>query len=122
MLILSGMSVGLMARVVGMLTPVPARIAGPLLGGMRSDSVVHDEAASRDFPQIEPVDYETSVRQALQRLSPGTLETGWEKGASSFRTNRKVFLSKGNKSSWMPFLKQLTAPLPAWEAGMAGST
>jgi uncharacterized protein YbjT (DUF2867 family) len=97
MLILSGMSVGLMARVVGMLTPVPARIAGPLLGGMRSDSVVHDEAASRDFPQIEPVDYETSVRQALQRLSPGTLETGWEKGASSFRTKQEGFFIEGQQ-------------------------
>ncbi len=96
-LILPGMSVDLMARVAGLLTPVPARIAGPLLGGMRSDSVVHDGAASRDFPHIEPVDYETSVRMALERLSPGSLETGWEKGASSFRIKQEGFFIEGQQ-------------------------
>lgn len=97
MFILPGMSVDLMARVAGMLTPVPARIAGPLLGGMRSDSVVHNGAASRDFPQIEPVDYETSVRQALEHLSPGSLEMGWEKGAASFRTKQEGFFIEGRQ-------------------------
>ena len=91
MIALPGFPVGLMARAAGRLTPVPASIAGALLGGMRSDSVVQTDAASRAFPQIHPVDYATSVRLALERLSPATLETGWENGASSFRIKREGF-------------------------------
>jgi len=30
-----------------------------------------------------------------------------KKGASSFRTKQEGFFIEGNKSSWMPFLKQL---------------
>jgi uncharacterized protein YbjT (DUF2867 family) len=96
-LALPGMPVNLMARVAGRVTPVPARIAGPLLGGMRSDSVVHDDAAGRDFPHIRPLDYETSVRQALERLSPTCLETGWENGAASFRIKQEGFFIEGQR-------------------------
>ena len=96
-IVLPGMSLNLLARVAGRVTPVPARIAGPLLGGMRSDSVVHSDAASRDFPHIQPLDYETSVRQALERLDPTCLETGWENGASSFRIKQEGFFIEGQQ-------------------------
>ena len=92
-----GMSVNLMARVAGMVTPVPARIASPLLGGMRTDSVVHDHAASRDFPGIQPSDYATSIRQALERLDPTCLETGWEDGTASFRIKQEGFFIEGHR-------------------------
>jgi hypothetical protein len=97
MVALAGMPVDLMALVAGMVTPVPARIAGPLLGGMRTDSLVHDNAANRDFPQVQPLDYETSVRQALERLAPGFLETAWKNGASSFRIKQEGFFIEGQQ-------------------------
>jgi uncharacterized protein YbjT (DUF2867 family) len=96
-IVFPGMSVNLLAHLAGRVTPVPARIAGPLLGGMRSDSVVHDDAASRDFPHIQPLDYETSVRQALERLEPACLETGLENGASSFRIKQEGFFIEGQR-------------------------
>jgi uncharacterized protein YbjT (DUF2867 family) len=95
MITIPGLPVGLMSRVIGKLTPVPARIAGPLLGGMRSDSVVRDKSANQDFPLIRPTGYETSVALALGRLSPDCLESGWEKDASSFRIKQEGFFIEG---------------------------
>ena len=92
-----GMSVNLIALLAGILSPVPARIARPLLGGMRSDSVVRDHAANLDFPLIHPMNYETAVLQALSRLSPGCLESAWEKGASSFRIKKEGFFIVGQQ-------------------------
>ena len=96
-IVIPGLPVDLMARFVGLLTPIPTRIAGPLLEGMCSDSVVQDESAKRDFPQIHSIDYETSVSIALERLSPGYLETGWENGASSFRIKQAGFFIEGQR-------------------------
>ena len=64
---------------------------------MRTDSVVHDDSASRDFPQIQPMDYETSVSLALECLSPDCLESGWENGASSFRIKQEGFFIEGQQ-------------------------
>jgi uncharacterized protein YbjT (DUF2867 family) len=96
-LIVPGLPVNFMARVVGWVTPVPARVAGPLLGGMRTDSFVHDDAASRDFPGIHLVGYESAVRQALERLDPTCLETGWENGSASFKSKQEGFFIEGQR-------------------------
>ena len=97
-IILPGMPVNLMAYLAGKFTPIPARIAGPLLGGLRSESVVRDETAKRDFPRIHPMNYETSVSIALDRLSPGCLEPIWENGDSSFRIRREGFFIEGQQA------------------------
>ena len=62
--------VGLMALAVDRLTPVPVRIAAPLIDGMRADSVVRDEAARRVFPAIRPLAYPQAVARALAQLAP----------------------------------------------------
>ena len=92
---LPGISMDFMSRLAGILTPVPAEIAGPLLGGMRSDSVVRDNLAQQDFPQIQSLDYETSVSMALECMSPGNLESVWENRVSGFRIKREGFFIEG---------------------------
>jgi Protein of unknown function (DUF2867) len=92
-----GITVNLMARWAGILTPVPARIAGPLLGGMRSDSVVQDQAASRDFPQIQALDYEASVALALESLSPSCFDSVWENEPSSFKIKQEGLFIEGQR-------------------------
>jgi uncharacterized protein YbjT (DUF2867 family) len=94
---LPGMPVSLMATIAGLLTPVPARIARPLLGGMRSDSVVRTHPADRDFPRIHPISYETAVSLALDRLSPDRLESAWGNGDSSFRIKQEGFFIEGQR-------------------------
>jgi uncharacterized protein YbjT (DUF2867 family) len=86
-----------MAAVAGILTPVSARIAGPLLGGMRSDSVVCTDAARRDFPDILPMSYAESVAQALKQLCPESLDIPMENGAASFRIVQAGFFVEGRQ-------------------------
>ncbi len=94
---LPGMPVNMMATLAGILTPVPARIAGPLLGGMRSDSVVRSDSSKRDFPGINPIRYEDAVSLALDRLSPDFLESAWENNVSSFKIRQQGFFIEGQQ-------------------------
>jgi uncharacterized protein YbjT (DUF2867 family) len=74
--------VRLMAYWVGKLTPVPATIAAPLIDGMRSDSVVADDAARQVFQNIQPLGYQAAVSRALSLLSPAQIDPVWSSSAS----------------------------------------
>ena len=97
LVVLPGLPVRLMAVMAEALTPVPARIAGPLLEAMRGDSVVCIDSAKRDFPRVEPTGYENSVALALERLSPDCLESPWENGCTSFRIKQAGFFIEGRQ-------------------------
>jgi uncharacterized protein YbjT (DUF2867 family) len=62
---------------VHLVTPVPSAIAQPLIEGLRNEVVLRTDTARRLFPGIQPVDYETSVRIALEKLEIGAVETAW---------------------------------------------
>jgi uncharacterized protein YbjT (DUF2867 family) len=61
---------------VHLVTPVPARLAQPLILGLRNEVIVRDAAAHRDFPQIVPMGFDEAVRRALNRYDTGS-ETTW---------------------------------------------
>jgi len=81
----------LMAFFTGKLTPVPSLIARPLIGAMRSHSIVRDGSALEMFPQVQPLAYQDSVLQALENLSPPRLDQDWQNGASFCRMKREGF-------------------------------
>jgi len=58
-------------------TPIPAEIARPLIEGLRNEVVVRDGTARRLFPHIQPMDYQTAVQLALERLEASRVETAW---------------------------------------------
>ena len=62
---------------VHLVTPVPSTIAQPLIEGLRNEVIVRTDGARRLFPGIKPIDYATSVANALERLEIGALETAW---------------------------------------------
>lgn len=68
---------------VHLVTPIPANIARPLIGGLRNDVVVQDHSARRLFPQITPLAYDEAVRLALTNLDSGRIETAWSNAAAS---------------------------------------
>lgn len=70
-----------MALGVEWMTPVPAVIARPLVGGMRGDSVVRRPQARQAFPHIHLLSYEEAVREALTYLHPDRITPGWEQNA-----------------------------------------
>jgi uncharacterized protein YbjT (DUF2867 family)/uncharacterized protein YndB with AHSA1/START domain len=62
---------------VGLVTPIPNRLAVPLIGGIVSTPVADTERARELFPRIEPLSYEESVRRATDETSRGEAETSW---------------------------------------------
>ena len=62
---------------VHFVTPIPAAIARPLIAGLRNEVVVRDDLARRLFPAIQPLDYRTSVKLALDKLDAHAVETAW---------------------------------------------
>ena len=65
------------------MTPVPANITRPLVEGLRNEVIVQDSAASKMFPEINPIDYKTAIKQALTGLETGKLETSWTDSLTS---------------------------------------
>jgi uncharacterized protein YbjT (DUF2867 family) len=62
---------------VHFVTPIPAAIARPLIAGLRSEIIVRDDLARRLFPAIQPLDYRTAVKLALEKLRADQVETVW---------------------------------------------
>ena len=56
---------------VGLVTPLPAAIARPLVDGLRNEVVVRGDAARRLFPDIVPLAYEAAMEEALAPLESG---------------------------------------------------
>ena len=58
-------------------TPVSAEIAHALVEGLRNEALVTDHSADIVFPHIDPVDYDTAVQTALEKLAVSEVETRW---------------------------------------------
>jgi uncharacterized protein YbjT (DUF2867 family) len=85
LLILPVLTPALSSHWVGWVTPVSARIARPLIEGLRHDIVVRDDTARRLFPDIHPMDYRRSVRLALADLHPARVGTAWLDAQAALR-------------------------------------
>ena len=59
------------------MTPIPARISGPLVEGLRNDVIVTNGMAAALFPQIEPRDYATAIAKVIEDLEQGRIYTSW---------------------------------------------
>ena len=70
LIMLPGIPLWFMAMGVGMITPVPRRIAYALIGGLASDSVVQHDEARQVFPNIKLINFEEATKNALSHLSP----------------------------------------------------
>jgi uncharacterized protein YbjT (DUF2867 family) len=68
---------------VHLVTPIPASIAKPLIEGLRNEVIVHSDLATNLFPDIHPMNYQTSLQHALDVLDHDTAETFWSDALSS---------------------------------------
>ena len=68
---------GFMVFFIDLLTPVERSYAFPLLQGLQNDSLVLDRAPLELFPGIQMLDYDTSVRRALEDTHPACMERIW---------------------------------------------
>ena len=62
---------------VHMLTPIHWSIILPLIEGLHAESLVQDDLARKLFPEIEPLDFQTAVHEALERVQSEAVETSW---------------------------------------------
>ncbi|TVR49233.1 MAG: SDR family oxidoreductase [Puniceicoccaceae bacterium] len=62
---------------VHLVTPIPARIAQPLIKGLGNEVVVRSTLAQELFPDLNLLDYESAVRLALAKMESREVETSW---------------------------------------------
>jgi hypothetical protein len=78
----------LSSRWVDLVTPIPFRIAHPLVESLQHEVVVTDDRAFRDF-SVRPTGYDAAVRRALERMARDGMETTWASSLSSFANDQK---------------------------------
>ena len=71
------LSPSLSSHWVKWVTPVSAKIARPLIEGLRNQVVVTNDLAKRLFPQIRPMGYLDAVKLALSNIEAGEIESAW---------------------------------------------
>ena len=62
---------------VGLVTPIPNRLALPLVEGVVRPVLADTERAQRLFPEIEPMTYGEAVELAIARTDAGEVVTRW---------------------------------------------
>lgn len=65
------------------MTPVSANLAHPLIEGLRNEIIVRDPKAHSLFPDIQPMGYRDALRQALELVQSGEIETAWSDALST---------------------------------------
>jgi len=62
---------------VGLVTPIPNRLAVPLIEGVIHPVLADTDRARREFPEVDPLPYAEAVRLALQRIVDRAVSTRW---------------------------------------------
>ncbi len=65
------------ARFIGLVTPIPSRLAVPLVEGMTQSLVVNEDRARILFADVKPIRYVKAVKLALCRIQEQAVETRW---------------------------------------------
>ena len=74
----------LSARWVDLVTPIPFRIAQPLVESLQTEVVVRDDRALRTF-KVRPTGFDEAVERALARMATDDVETTWASSLASLQ-------------------------------------
>jgi uncharacterized protein YbjT (DUF2867 family) len=97
---------------VHLVTPIPATIAQPLIKGLGNEVIVRDPAALTLFPAIRPLDYETAVRLALEKMHTHDVETAWSDALTSSQGERTP-VTLINREGMIIERRECRVPAPA---------
>jgi hypothetical protein len=64
-------------------TPIPTRIARPLIEGLGAEVIVRGDLARRLFPDVRPVAYADALRAALASVQRGEIQSTWSDALAS---------------------------------------
>jgi uncharacterized protein YbjT (DUF2867 family) len=62
---------------VGLVTPIPNRLAVPLVKGLVTPCVADTRRALEHFPEIHPIPYRDAVAAAVRKVDQGEVATRW---------------------------------------------
>jgi len=62
---------------VGLVTPIPNRLAVPLIEGVVHPVVADTSVARSTYPEVEPTPYPEAVRRALRTIEASGVQTRW---------------------------------------------
>jgi uncharacterized protein YbjT (DUF2867 family) len=92
-------------------TPLHAKIAKPLIDGLRNEVIVRGHLAKRLFPDIKLIDYQNAVERALAKLNADRVESTWSDSlATSNGDNPPVHLSNLEGMIIERRVRQIQAP------------
>jgi len=94
----------LVARWVGLVTPIPNRLAIPLVEGVMHCVVAQTDKAERLFPEIRPMSYRRAVQLALQRIEEATVQTRWSGAlgqAATYQLTDREGLIRDERTRWV---------------------
>ncbi len=86
---------------VGLVTPIPNRLAVPLIEGVVHPVVADTERARTDFPNIAPMSYRDAVVRALRQTEANAVATRWSTAlgsAPAFELQQKEGLIRETRS------------------------
>jgi len=86
MFLLPDIPVWFMAFGVGLVTPVPYPIAYALIGGLSTDSIVKHPQALDVFPEVQLIDFDSAVKDAIEKTHPDHIERVWDDGDSKTKS------------------------------------
>lgn len=69
-----------MAFGVGLMTPIPYPIAYVLIDSLSSDSIVQHSETVSAFPEVQLIDFDAAVQEALGKTHPDRIERVWVDG------------------------------------------
>jgi uncharacterized protein YbjT (DUF2867 family) len=90
---------------VGLVTPIPNRLAVPLIEGVVHPVVADTSAARGTYPEVEPMPYPEAVRRALRTVEAGGVQTRWSGalgGSAYFELAEVEGLIRETRRTWTP--------------------
>ncbi|WP_432798820.1 SDR family oxidoreductase [Poriferisphaera sp. WC338] len=94
---------GLASHWVGLVTPIPNKLARPLIEGVIEPLVLQNNRAAEQFPQIKVMNYQEAVKRAIDRVEENHVETRWS-GALGLNEDE---LQKVDVSEWEGMSKEV---------------
>ena len=76
------MSINISSYWLNLFTPVPFSVAKALIEGLKSEVTIQNDHAKKYFPQIQPISYEDSVRNAIKEIEENQVISRWNDTAN----------------------------------------
>jgi hypothetical protein len=87
---LAALAPRLAALWMGFITPIPNRLAVPLVQGVIHPLLADTTKAVEHFPEIHPIPYREAVQRALAKIRSGEVKTRWSGALGEGKTYELV--------------------------------